>query len=338
MKIGNVTLYLHDNFGCFMQGYCLRNFIRNQGHEVYLVKLDNDAKPKGYVRKIKSFVLNLIRNVIYNKFNVRNYINQIKYNKEKKKHKIDYEFEFIKPTEKTDMIVIGSDELWNIKNKSFTNLLQFWGFGLNTKRAITYGVSVGTSDYKDLKNCKINLDCLFDFGVRDLNTSEFVEKDIDRKPTKVLDPTLLFNRDYFKNIQRKLKEDIKDYILIYTYKSIRKNYELIRNAKELAKEKNLKLVSIGNYLPWCDISIPANPFECLWLFDNAEFVMTDTFHGTIFSVIYGKQFKSFPASPKTLDFLNMINVRNHILNYSEVYNILKKKKEESINFLRRNIK
>ena len=80
------------------------------------------------------------------------------------------------------------------------------------------------------------------------------------------------------------------YLLVYTYSF---DADKIKRTKEFAKQKGLKIVAVGNKFDWCDFSLPASPFEVLGLFMNAEYVVTDTFHGTALSIHFHRQFCSF---------------------------------------------
>lgn len=95
--------------------------------------------------------------------------------------------------------------------------------------------------------------------------------------------------DFSKHIR---KVDAKDYILIYTYpeRITAEEQEIIIR---FAKNNNKKLLSIGCCYPWSETVIPDSPFQVLSYFDSADYVITDTFHGTVFAVKYNKNFCAF---------------------------------------------
>jgi hypothetical protein len=101
-----------------------------------------------------------------------------------------------------------------------------------------------------------------------------------------LDPVFLY--DYKDEIEEKQLDF--EYNLIYAYDG-RINSEVeIEAIQSFAKENNLKTLSAGLYQSWCDKNISANPFEILGYVKNARYVVTDTFHGSVFSIKYKKPF------------------------------------------------
>jgi hypothetical protein len=81
-----------------------------------------------------------------------------------------------------------------------------------------------------------------------------------------------------------------DYLLLYSYAGRTNSWQEIRVIKAFAKSAGLKVISVGTYHNWCDKNIIADPFELLSYFKIAKYVITDTFHGTIFSIINHKRF------------------------------------------------
>ena len=82
------------------------------------------------------------------------------------------------------------------------------------------------------------------------------------------------------------------YILVYAYDSTMNDKETINQIKKISRKENLKIISCGYYHKWCDASIPASPKEFLEMFMHAKYIITDTFHGTVFSLICHKNFVS----------------------------------------------
>ena len=94
-----------------------------------------------------------------------------------------------------------------------------------------------------------------------------------------------------KNVNNIIKEK---YILLYSYPNHFKNIQ-IESLRSFAENNNLKIVSSNHLFDWCDESIPTSPFELLELFKNAEYVVTDTFHGTVFSLLFKKKFVTYAS-------------------------------------------
>ena len=124
----------------------------------------------------------------------------------------------------------------------------------------------------------------------------------------------------------------------------------ISEIKKFAKRNNLKTVSVGYFHAWCDENVNADPKEFVELFSNAMYVITDTFHGLVFSIIMNKQFSLIVRnnSFKVLDLLNDLNIAYDVnesvekrlddmikskINYDEINSILLNLRNKSSNYI-----
>src|SRR5699024_2836258 len=142
-----------------------------------------------------------------------------------------------------------------------------------------YGIRDEVSDM--LKN---NFDHI---SVRDENTFDLVKTLTGITPDMHLDPVLV--GDFSSKIIE--KHDLDKYVVVYSYEErMSERTDEAEAIQRFAHERGLKTVSIGNFQKWTDLKIEASPFELLGYIKNADYVVTDTFHGTIFSIILKKQF------------------------------------------------
>lgn len=258
MKIGIATVWNANNNGSFLQAYALQKYIEQLGHEVKMLKLTDFAH--GGTEYSDTFWNNLEK--YYSLLNVSE----------------DLEEEF-------NVIVYGSDEIWSMFGELQNPI--FWGWGLKAKRKITYAVSAQGLKPKSVLFHPFTWRGLRNFdslSVRDYITQKKLSY-LTRKPlSMVLDPTFLISYD-----DCKLENNIGKYVLVYTYGLSPEDAALVRS---FAKDKGLKVVCTGSDTPseWGDINIPAGPFEWIGLIRNAEYVVSSTFHGTVFSIICKKQF------------------------------------------------
>ena len=88
--------------------------------------------------------------------------------------------------------------------------------------------------------------------------------------------------------------------------------------KDFAKKHGLKLVSVGFSYHWCDYSILCSPLEFCAVMEKAKYVITTTFHGSIFSVLNHKQFLSIPLSGKTNDILKRLGLSDIAVSFDEL--------------------
>ena len=134
------------------------------------------------------------------------------------------------------------------------------------------------------------LNCFDELSVRDENSKEIVKILSDKEPQLHLDPVLIY--DFVgkcNNIPENVAED--KYMILYGY-SGRFNKNECKEIKKYAKRKGLKIFCIGGVQDACDKFIDCNPFQVIAYFQHAECVVTDTFHGTILSVITHQKFVS----------------------------------------------
>ena len=154
-----------------------------------------------------------------------------------------------------------------------------------------------------------------------------IKKLINVNPSYNLDPVLVSG---INNLPLP-KINIKDYIIIYAYTGRIAEHEkdtIIR----FARKYNKKIISIGYYHDFVDKVIVCNPFKALAYIKNCDYVITDTFHGSIFSIIFEKQFVSFireSNKEKMQDLLEHLNLKNRCL---EDVKLLEKKLLQEINY------
>lgn len=213
-----------------------------------------------------------------------------------------------------DLLIFGSDEIWNLARPDMARFPVFWGGGLHGGTRISYAPATNGANL-------LNADCLDDFSsnldafdlisVRDSKSQLSLQTVIDRDVQVVCDPTLLLDLDTYRSLQESTM--LEKYVLVYSYgRDMTK--EDIAEIRGFAHKRGLKLVSAGYFLPWCDVNIPPGPFEFLGLMDKAEYVVTDTFHGTVFASIYHKRFVSFArANSKVLEYLHGYALESCIL-------------------------
>ena len=217
-----------------------------------------------------------------------------------------------------DSIVIGSDTLWNIDVPFFyKNIERFFGsiFTMNAIRTITYAVSVGNtkkelfiSDPKVRKGLQ-KLDAV---SVRDTYTQELVKDVLGEYPVKVCDPTLLWSREEY-NLLIKDKKIIGDApILLYYFGPV--SDVVKERLLELKQETGKKIVSYGEYRAWCDRSISYDPYTFLQYYRDSSFVITNTFHGTVFSLKYKKSFVDYGiGKQKVEDVLYSVGLKERLV-------------------------
>ena len=346
-KVGVCTL--HDaapNFGATLQAFAMQEVLKNLGYEPEFLKFKlKDNREEIRIEKL------LDKDIIFRKSNKKYKgidTKNISINSRLKKSNVFLKISdnlYDNENDVYESILIGSDELWNIHNPSFEHRREYYGYNLNSNNIFSYAPSCNTTtadEFIKFHKNDVDFKSLSELSARDLNTKELLEKVTGRKVSLVLDPTMLS-----ENILEYAKiPDEKDYILIYDYRVTEKRKKQIL---KLAKEKNLKIYSIGFYCSFADKNIDADIFEFLGYMKNATYVVTATFHGTIFSILNKKQFVSYAClGYKIEDLLKRFNLEDrdvsnvedlskiidNRIDYDEIDKQLKKEREISMDYLK----
>ncbi len=340
-KITIVTLYDSINCGTFLQAYSLGEFLKENGYEPLYLKLKNDnstinLKIKNKM-KLKEIIIKIIRKIkLKKKFkNIGSYFKTI-------------DLEELNANENIKNVIIGSDEIWNVNNDSFIHYKEFFGYNFKNKNVIAYAPSCNDINKTNIKKYdkKLNFNNFNFLSSRDEKTYNLLKEYKMEKVTNVLDPTFL--TDSYKNNLEDIK--LKNYIVVYGHSF---NDDQIQTIKKIAKEKNKKLISITKYYDWCDENFIATPFEFLSYIKNADYIITSTFHGSVFSIIFEKNFIAFVEKEnKVSDLLRKFGLESRIfenanegldllnksIDYKKINNIKKEMKKESVEYLLNSIK
>lgn len=199
-----------------------------------------------------------------------------------------------------DLIIIGSDEVWQLNNPTVSIRPEYWGMNLNAKKIITYAVCANGATANEIEKypfIKQGISRIQAFSFRDKKTYEAFSKLIPNEKETHVDPTFLIRLSKYTVASKQRKP----YLLVYTYGFTE---DKIKKTIAFARLKGLRIIAAGNKFDWCDESIPASPFEFLGLIKEAAYVVTDTFHGTVLSTHFEKQFFTFANDKeKVLQFI-----------------------------------
>lgn len=332
-KIGIMSMQRIANYGSFLQAYALKQMIEKLGHTVEFVDYhvgppivkDHMESGNKYVRKIKKGL-----EIFQYKTPFLQKISFIRYKQSfaKKYLPILGVTDDMNYNPQLDCLVVGSDEVFNCiqKNSNVGYSLELFGKNNQAKRLITYAASFGNTTLEKLehygKKREIgNLLKGFDaISVRDANSGRIVEKLTGKEPAYHLDPVLVY--DYMQECD--MIPDLQPtekYMVLYAYAGRISDEEADWIAK-YAKRKNMKVYAIGGIQKCADRFIDCSPFELLAFFKNAEEVITDTFHGSIFSIITHRKFSSlvrvstgenYGNEEKLVDLLSRLRLTERIV-------------------------
>lgn len=330
-KVGILTTYFATNFGAMLQAYALKKYIESLNFDVEMIRYKQ--------RNIYAFY-NPWRPYVFTRFEPRvmlGYIRQlpglIKRDRAFKKfmyNYINHEKGFVDSIpEDKDFYIVGSDQIWNPKHTNGFDDVYFGCF--KTKSGAikaSYAASAECIDYSReqidyLKEKLSNFDYI---SVREKmleqNLSMFF---MEKKITTVLDPTMLLSAEDYKNISFKHPCPNKKFAYFY---ALRDSFRFIDKFYYYVKKRGWELVissempdksfrryasthSGVTYLPYSDIE------TFLGAVKNANIIFTSSFHGSVFSILFHKQFYTLQLNDDKMtrptNLLEMLNLKERLL-------------------------
>lgn len=343
-KIGIVTFHCSNNYGAVLQSYGLQEYIKKMGHEVYIINYTPEYKLKLYAKSsirywlsrnpykcIKRLITEIrIRKIRIDRWNAfecfrKKYLNLYPYNENS-----DYK-DF-------DVILLGSDQIWNtdLSGGFFDGI--YWGEGIKCK-VISYAASSRKQNYsEEEKNIiKSYLHELTAVSVREETFKDYLQSFCCQDISVVLDPSLLAGCEIYKRISKKPKQN--NYLLVY---EISRNMTTQEIAREISRENNLQIVELLNspISPDSTLDQTASPEEFIGYIANASFVITTSFHGLAFSFMFQRDFYAIKqhtdADDRLNSFLKQVGLEERFI--TSVDEIKKEKIDYSIPLTRYNQK
>ena len=188
--------------------------------------------------------------------------------------------------ESFDAVVVGSDEVWNLKHPWYGGCSLFWGEGVRARQLISYAASFGSYHVSEgLDHGWAERLQAFDaISVRDENSRCLVEGALGREPEVVLDPCLQFPAP----TEPRVRAPRARYVAVYGHTF---SEGFIREVRRWARSRGCRLVSIGYRNDWADRQwITAGPHEFAQFMARARAVVTNFFHGCVFALRHAKPF------------------------------------------------
>ena len=301
MRVGILTFHYGRNYGALLQAYGLRQAIESLGHGAVVIHYI----PKycsGYMSPAETSWLRLGWRTYGPRLAIERRLRTYRFNQFRKQalrltRRCRGKGDLSQQVAELDALVVGSDQVWNLNFVKSDDLSYFFDFPKPDRlRCISYAACCGQKDQPAAHLDRVaSLLANFHFlGVRNDVTAEFVKSLSGRDSTVVADPTLLGS---YVEAEDGYVPDSK-YILVYTLekKTLAEHMRIVGDLKQKLKLP-VWAVADGNAL-WQDTPFPGaernwygiSPGRFLSLVKHAEFVATDSFHGTIFSVKYGRPF------------------------------------------------
>ena len=355
MNVGILTFHNAYNYGAVLQAYATQVLVESLGHKAEVIDYHNTAIDNDY-----NMLKFHYRSFIGSKYKFPLYLLDRYFFWKRRKSFRKFQDKYIKLSSKTyfqcedvsfygyDIVLIGSDQLWN---KSLTGGLDkiYWGqFDTIYKtRKVAWSVCMNNTNLSDHETSLI-MEYLKDFyaiSVREETLQAFISKLTNNRVWHTLDPTLLLSSEKWEEVCHPVKES--NYIAVYAVKNEK---ETIRFARKLASSLNKKIIILRSYSKWyfsSDNKEYCGPDEFLSYIRNADYVVTSSFHGTVFSLIFRRQFicPRFDGNIRVEDLLHTVGLSSRFvrdwkevlsllpINYNNLSDLLEIKRKETINFL-----
>ena len=354
MKIAILTLTLNSNYGGILQCYALQTVLQNMGHEVVVLNRTYNFSYKQIILQIGSLIKSVILKFILRKKNKRlinplleNYRELLEYNSPDPKRVNSFKKQYIRLSKglwtskdlgnyckqnRFDVIIVGSDQVWR---ESYSPCITdyFLGFLSNKDKTkkIAYAASFGTSEnpisYEGIKLCKKHINKFDAISTREISGIKLVKELFNKDASLVLDPTLLLSaEDYIQLIKEddSVSEIPHDTFTTYILDWSHKKKKCIDGIAE-----ELKLLSRNDIYP-DDSSSYSFRMKSIpqWLasFRNARYVITDSFHGCVFSIIFRKDFaviiNNERGSDRFTSLLRILELEDRIISVDDKESIM----------------
>lgn len=377
--IGLVTCYFHHNYGSMLQAYATEMIMEQLGlpfqtiackapidymkvnKVLYVIKKLLIADWKMRIGKMKiehekkrnpNFARNWdIRNKAFNEF-ANTYFHVSPYCKNRE--------ELSNMAKNYSAFLVGSDQLWRTDSVEHGYYTLEWV--PDNIRKIAYSTSIGVKEvpWFQVEKNKRFMNRFAHIALREQSACDLVYKLTGRKVQVVLDPTLLFTGEQWMDIQQKEALIKGKYIFCYLLGNNPEQREFIKQVKAKTGYKIVALQHLDEYIPsdesFADESPYVGPSEFLNYIRNAEYVFTDSFHCTVFSILYKKNFFTFSrfvegakqsTNTRIDNLLNLAGLENRRMtisktiedvlhmtsNFEEVDERLNKLRKYSMNYL-----
>lgn len=356
MKIGIITQPIKENFGGILQNYALQSILKNMGHKV--VTIDCVPEIPFWLYLLVSFKtiyyrFILKRNRPFQPYRYRrsNFVQKFIDNNICVTERCQHYSKRLINKYKLDALIVGSDQVWRPSYNKSTFKDMFLSFcGEIELRKIAYAASFGVDSWEYTQNQTKNAQMLikkFDaISVREKSGEYLCYKYLGVHVKTVLDPTLLLSKSsYLKLIPQELVL-LEDYLLVYILDNVDSKKAYIES---IAEQLNCKVIYC-----FANDNISCSVEQWLAYFYGARWIITDSFHGTVFSIIFNKQFVTINnntrGSARFIDLLQSFELRERMVDVLDTDVILKPidwhrvnksistKQEQSIQFIRESLK
>lgn len=316
-KIGLLTMPVKENYGGIIQIAALYAFIESNGYTPYLIRKKYDEKT---LKRLFRWVLS--HNPLYFLYDYKNLTKREKQSSKLQSfinefftNKTSWSFnkeQYQKSIQNLDAVIVGSDQVWRYKYVRSNYKYYFLDYLPSKTKKIAYAASFGVDQWEGNQETVQKVESLLNqfsaVSVREKSGVDICKDTFHyNKAVHVLDPTFLPEVGFYNNLID--KEKIQKKVSLFSY--VLDNSDFVKEViAHTSKSLNLEVDTIK----LTDYKFSTNPSIAEWLyhFREADFVITDSFHGTVFSILFNKQFvcvgnkkRGYTRFESLLDLLNL---------------------------------
>lgn len=349
-KVGILTFHRADNFGAALQCYALQEVLKSLGNDVEII---NYKQP--YIEKIYNPITTLCK-VLKKPHWWMGYLYRVGPNELKRyiKFKSFRRRYFNTGTafndnknipDKYHTIIIGSDQVWALRCTNGIDEIFFGEFPHNNSKVVGYGISGNILSLEEIGNERLKTYCRnFDkISFREEGFKGYIKENIGVEGDLVLDPTLLLDKNKWGKITNNVGHP-GNYILTYILQYGENWSRINEYISHFAKKTDCKVINI--------FDVAHSPTEFLGWVKNAKYIITTSFHATIFSIIFEKQFYAIKTNngydarytnlltklniaDRAIELEDLINIKTITTDYNSIKERLDELKKKSLNYLER---
>lgn len=314
-KVGLLTVHCSTNFGASLQAYALSCYLRNRGNQVeiinyrfnYFLDVHDELYKKGniiryIIKKYGMFFLTYGRYMKFHEFENKYLCNETQSFQKKE----DWEA----LNGRYDYCIVGSDQVWNPDHIKYDEAFFFEYLKNVTKISFAASIGKGELTTKELKFLNKYVKEMDYVSVREESAKKILSANIKDRTIEVhADPVFLLSDAYWRKLERELKIPHR-YAVVYVLGKydVELCKQIIKNLKDSYKIIIIKPRIIGRIGKY-----NIGPCEYLYLIDHAELVLTNSFHGAAFSILFNKQLialKSEGKNERLSDLFDSIGISN----------------------------
>ncbi len=321
-KIYVITRHAIVNYGSYFQTIATQQYFKLLGYDCRIIdyisknetiigNLTINSKKRRGLKKILYVLLKfpdeLFKTIIFRRFAKKNMNLTRRYTS----------LSQLKKTTFNGILCSGSDQLWGYMPNGTFDDAYYLNFGNDNNKYISFSSSFGRNDFSEREWYHIinHLKKYSLLTLREYESADFLNSKFNLNSFAILDPTLMIEPSFWYNLCENKKNKNK-YILVY---QLRHNKLIDEYVKLVESKTNLKAIRVSTQI--YDVlknntKVLKHPKYILTLFKNAELVITDSFHATVFSIIFNRQFIDIlppNTSLRIIDLLHILNIDNRIL-------------------------